>query len=77
MVVMIPPVVTFIRVLKALIANPPSLERRFRLTINRPHHKDSFMNNKKAYKKPQMKVCVIHARTILMSGSNTGDVVID
>ena len=35
------------------------------------------MNNKKAYKKPQMKVCVVHAKATLMSGSNTGDVVID
>ncbi|SHJ43742.1 hypothetical protein SAMN05720471_13916 [Fibrobacter sp. UWP2] len=35
------------------------------------------MNNKKTYKKPQMEVCVIHARATLMSASNTGDVVID
>lgn len=35
------------------------------------------MNNKKAYKKPQMKVCVIHAKATLMSGSNNGDVIID
>lgn len=35
------------------------------------------MNNKKAYKKPQMKVCVVHAKATLMSASKGGDVVID
>lgn len=35
------------------------------------------MNNKKSYKKPQMKVCAIHAKATLMSGSKGGDVVID
>lgn len=35
------------------------------------------MNDKKAYKKPQMKVCAIHAKATLMLASKGGDVIID